>query len=256
MTDQTAFEREVDEDVRNERLEQVWKTYGPWVIGGVAAAIALSAAYLVYDGWRQNQLVSASDTFERAITLIEDGDPAEALTALSGLTDAPGGYGLLARFEQAAVLAETANTDRAVEAFDAIAQDGSLDPVMRSLAALKATYLLADQAEPAELLARIRPQLDPDNPWAPFARELGALAHLRQNDFQSALNEYRLITENTSVPQNLRGRAEQMSTFLEGAVATAGGLTEPAPVDQGTDDTQSVPADGAPSDSGEEGDRP
>ncbi|MBR46221.1 MAG: hypothetical protein CMM31_07040, partial [Rhodospirillaceae bacterium] len=41
--------REVDEDIRHERYEKLWKRYRWWLLGVVVALIAAVAAYVIID---------------------------------------------------------------------------------------------------------------------------------------------------------------------------------------------------------------
>ncbi len=222
MTDQTAFEREVDEDVRNARLESIWRSYGPAIIGGVVGAIALSAGWLGYQSWQAGRQAAASDNYRIAEeVLTAEGATPEALAAFRELDDGPDGYALLARFRQAALLEDTANVSAAVGLYDEIAADNGVGRIYRGLAALKAAYLVADDSDPDALRDRLAPQLRDDNPWAAFARELDALAQMRAGAFDAARESYQLVSDDESAPQGLRSRASQMVEFLSGTIAVA-----------------------------------
>ena len=47
MSNETIF-REVDEELRGDRLRSFWKRFGPWVIGGAVAIVVLVA---LNEGW-------------------------------------------------------------------------------------------------------------------------------------------------------------------------------------------------------------
>ncbi len=90
-------------------------------------------------------------------------------------TDGTAGYRVLARLREAA---ELAPTDRAaaVNAYDAIAADGSAGQVIHDLAAVRAGYLLVDSAPYSELLSRLEPLTAADRTFPPQrARDFGAL---------------------------------------------------------------------------------
>ncbi len=233
MSDQTAFEREVDEDVRQDQLTQLWNAYGAWLIGGIVGAIGVSALVLVYQNWMQGEREAASDAFTAALTQAQEAAPEQGLAAIRAAGEAaPAGYRLLAQFEEAELLADQDNLDGAVAVYDAIARDGDQEQVFRSLAALKASYLLADTAEPSALLARLTPQRDAANPWNAFVRELEGLAHLRAGDQAAALSVFQALADDLETPAGLRARAGQMREFLAGGTQTA--AAEAAVVNEGT----------------------
>ena len=42
MSDRDSFIEEVSEEVRRDRMFSLWKRYGPFVIGGIVAVVALT----------------------------------------------------------------------------------------------------------------------------------------------------------------------------------------------------------------------
>ena len=65
------------------------------------------------------------------------------------------GYALLARMKEAAAQLETGDRTGAVAAYDALAADSGLDPLLRDVSSLKAAMLLFDTASADELKLRL-----------------------------------------------------------------------------------------------------
>ena len=61
--------REVEEDVRRERLEKLWKQYGDYVIAGVAVIVVGVAGYKLWQHYEAQQLAKASVAYSAAIEL-------------------------------------------------------------------------------------------------------------------------------------------------------------------------------------------
>ena len=145
MTDKSLI-REVDEEVRADEYKKIWDRYGS-VFTGLAVAVVLGVA--AFQGWQyyqQTQSEGAGVVYAEALKKAKDGKFDDALAALKAVNHA--GYGQLARLEEAAVLAEKGDAEKAVAAYDAIAADASFDPLLADLARIRAAYLLVDTAKP------------------------------------------------------------------------------------------------------------
>ncbi|HEY4986280.1 MAG TPA: tetratricopeptide repeat protein, partial [Bradyrhizobium sp.] len=55
--------REVEEEVRRERLEKIWKLYGDYIVAGIALLVIAVAGYELYARYQANQRMQASETF-------------------------------------------------------------------------------------------------------------------------------------------------------------------------------------------------
>ena len=209
--------RAVDEDLRRDNLEKLWKKYGRVVIG-VAVAIVLAMAG--FQGWRAydlSQREDRSDRFADALALAAAGDSAGSLNALAELSDAgAGGYPGLAAFERARLLAESGDVDGAIAIWDRIAADGALGPGFQDVATLLSVLHQIDQGDPEALRQRLVPLAGPGGPFRASALELQALLALRENDTAAALDLYRQVVDDPEAPARLRARAAQVLAALEG----------------------------------------
>ncbi len=211
--------REIDEELRQENYLRLWRKYGSYVIGAAVALVALAAAVVGWREYRQSQLNSASDRYEAALTLADEGklDDARALFA-SLVEDGAGGYPALARLNQAALAAKSGDRDGAVAVYDALAADGDVDDALRGVATvLGAMQRLSDaKSDPAAITARLEPLAKPDGPWRHSAREILALLAQRQGDTAKAKSLYRLLADDLAAPAGIRGRATEMLELLGG----------------------------------------
>jgi hypothetical protein len=204
----TDIFREVDEDVRRDRLEQLWKKYQNLVSGLVLLIVAGVAAWQVYGYFRQKQGERASAKFEAAIEASEAGRgaPAEALLA-SVIKKGPDGYAQLARFREAA---ETGQRDPAAGAalYDQLASDAGLGSTLQSLAQLRAAMLLADSLSAADLAKRLEPLAVEASPWRNLAREWLGLSELKAGDYEAAGGHFDAIVIDPEITPGLRQRVE------------------------------------------------
>jgi hypothetical protein len=205
---------EVDEEVRRERLQQLWDKYSLYIIAVAVLIVAGIGGWRGYEYWVAQKAAVAGAAFENAITLSEQGKHAEAQAAFAKVAaEAPQGYAVLARFRAAAELAQV-KTEDAVEAYDALAADNSLGANWQDLAALRAGMLLVDSAPFADMRTRLEPLTEPTRVYRHSARELLALSAWRAGDAAAARRYVNLIASDAETPPGARTRIEALSALL------------------------------------------
>jgi len=207
MSEETIFS-EVDEELRSERMRNLWRRFGPFIIGAAVLVVVLVG---VNEGWRwyQNSVSArSSDQFYSAISLIESGDNAAALAALNEtVAKGSGGYPILARFAKAALLAKDGKLDEAVAAYDALSTDLS-QPRLRDVALLLAASNLVDKGDVKGVEARVGGLIAPDNTLRNVARELLGLARYANNDPTGASEIFAQIIADPGVSLDLLRRVQ------------------------------------------------
>lgn len=208
---------EVDEDVRRERYQKLWKAYGKYIVGAILGIVVATVSVV---GWRQYQLSqreAEGERFAAALALSVEGRSAEAANAFAELAGEAGrGYRVLARFQAAAALKDSGAADRAVAIYDQIAAEGGAGATLRDLAALLAVQTLFDQASAPELERRLERLLGDDNPWRYSARELAALVALKSGDTSAAREGFATLADDLGAPAGLRARATEMLAAIGG----------------------------------------
>jgi hypothetical protein len=200
--------REVDEEVRRERLEQLWKRYGNVIIAGAVVILAGIGGWRGYEYWEQRKAAEAGAAFEAASTLADDGKHSEAEAAFAKLaTEGTTGYRILARFREAAQLG-LRDPKAAAVAYDALAADASLGRPMQDLAAVRAGLTLVDSAPYEELRTRLEPLTAADRPFRHSARELLALAAWRGGDGAAARRWIDAVVTDPETPAGIRNRVD------------------------------------------------
>jgi hypothetical protein len=211
--------REIQEDLRRERLEKLWKRYGAYFIGAVVAVVLAVAAYQAWQGWELGRREEASGAFlaaeERSAT-----DPGAAANAFAGITDeGSGGFSMLAAFRKAALLTRQGRADEAAAAYESLAAELE-DPLYRDLARLRwvSARLRADAAAGDE--GRLNEALDTltrdTNPWRYSAREITASLALQNGDVAKARALFEELRADVETPQGIRGRAAEMLVRIDG----------------------------------------
>jgi hypothetical protein len=216
------FIREIEEEVRRDRLIQLWKRYGNLVIGFAVFVVLATAAWRGWQWYENRESAKAGAQYEEALSLAESGKQAESEKTLAAIArDAPAGYRQLAKLRLAAETGKT-NAAEGVKAYDEIAADSSVDPLFRDLARLRAAYLLVDTATPSEIAARVEPLTGANGPFKNSAKEALALSYFRAGDKAKARALFTEIVTDPQVTSALVGRAQMMQALTaEGAAAPA-----------------------------------
>ena len=205
--------QEVDEEVRREKLQQLWERHSNLIVAAALAVVIAVGAWRGYDWWENKQAAESGTAFEAALSLAESGKQDEARAAFAKLAqDGSSGYRTLARFREAAELAKT-DPAAAAAAYNALANDSSLGRTLQDLAAVRGGLILVDSAPLAELTAKLEPLTAADRPFRHTARELLALAAWRSGDKAAAKRWFDLIATDTETPAGTRQRVEVLMTL-------------------------------------------
>jgi hypothetical protein len=206
--------REVDEDLRRERLAQLWKRYGSWLI---SAAVALVLVVAGFEGWRSYQRSAreaAGRDFQQAEQRLE-GDRAAAAEGFAAVArDGTAGYALLARLREAEARAVLGDAAAARQIYGAIAASAD-DAIGRDLSTLLDVMTVLARpdsviADPQALSARLEPLSHADGPWRFSAREMMAMLALEAGDPVKARELLDALRTDGSAPGDLRARADEM----------------------------------------------
>ncbi len=215
--------REVDEDVRTDKMTELWSKYSIVVLGLALAIVAGTAIFVYMRHQKQVAAETAGDHYEAAQALAMKNQPDAAAKAFDELAgSAPGGYRLLARLRAAE---ELSLTDRAgaVKQLDALAADAGIGQLWQDLARLRAGLLRVDEADKAELEQRLAPLLN--GSFRHTAREYLGLAALKRGDVEDAGKWFDQLIVDPAAPADLRQRAQAMLSLVRGG----GKFTAPAP---------------------------
>jgi hypothetical protein len=209
--------REVDEEVRREQLKKLWDRYGNYVVAAAILLVAAVAAWRAYMWWEAKKAAETGAAFEAATTLAEAGKRGEAEAAFAKIAaDGTAGYRHLARMSEAAEFAQS-DAKAAIAAYDQIAADRAVGPVLQDLAALRAAALLIDTGALEEAQRRLEPLAANDRTFRHTAREFLVLAAWRAGDTAAAKRWFDLITTDAQTPAATRSRVEMLMALGAGA---------------------------------------
>jgi hypothetical protein len=231
--------REVEEDVRRERLEKIWKAYRGWFI---ALAVLVLAAVAGWQLWQRHELAertSSGDAYVAAQRISDPANAAKAFAELAGKTK--GAYGLLAKMSQANAMSISGQGRQAVDLYKEIGEADSGD--LGAVARLRAAWVQASFAPRGQLETLLAP-LDKDgSAWRPLAREVLAFSDYRAAKVKQAASQYHALADDPNAPDALRTRARTMAAFLDSG---AGGDTGTVPAAAPPVPPPAIPVPAAP----------
>ena len=208
--------KEIDEELRQEKMTVLWKKYGIFVIGAAVLVVGSVAAFQASQTWDTNRRSVESAQFATALDAAMQRRPADAVQNFAILArDGSIGYATLARLNQAALQAEGGDRAGAVGSYLSIANDDTVDSIFRDLALLLSTLHDLDTAAPDELAKRVAQLTLTDNPWRHSAKELSALLSQRRGDSSNARKIFQDLADDVTAPAGIRARAAEMSAILE-----------------------------------------
>lgn len=252
MVDQNdAVFRELEEEMRRERLAALWKRYGIYVILLAAAIVVGVAGSQIWQSWSKAQSETAGAEYDAAADLVEAGKTEEAAAAFGEIAaNGPKGFATLAALSEAGLLLKQDKRAEALAIFDRIAEDGSADPLLSNLARLQAASLELGDADFTEIENRLKPLMGDGNPWRYRARELLGTAALKAGKIDEARE---LVSPLLADPNLSRGASARIDRLMANIAAAKAGNgseasgTAAAPAAKAaepkTDDKQQAPAE-------------
>lgn len=210
--EQDVLLREIDEDLKSERLAQIWNTYGNYAIVGALVLVLGVAGTKGWQNYSLSQRQADGERMAKATQLAEDGKTEDALAALQALSsDAGKGYSMLARFRAAALIGANGGAAKAAGMYAQLADDGAVDTLYRELAVvLGALQELEAGATGGKLVPRAAALAKGNGPWRFNAREVEALAALGGGDMKTAAGIFKELAEAAAAPAGVKARAAEM----------------------------------------------
>ncbi|MBI3437750.1 MAG: tetratricopeptide repeat protein [Proteobacteria bacterium] len=234
-----GFVQEVDQHIREERLLEDFKRYGPW-LGGLFLVFLLGIGG--WQLWTDHQRQAAreeSTAFRAAQEMAQQNNMAGAKAAFLHLTtQGSDTYRVMARMEYAAILQLQGDMEGSIAAFDQAAA-AAHDPVLKETAQLRAAYLAADTQDFEAVQRRLQPLLQSHSRISFLARELLGIQAWQSGHYDIARSTLEDLTLAFDAPEGVRQRAQATLALLPAAPAaatsatstnsSARGATPPAP---------------------------
>ena len=210
-----TFLREVDENLRRDRLRDFARNHGGWIIAGVILFLVASGGFI---WWQQHQVDRSQAQVEELSTIYKDigsGKVAQAPKQLDELAKSGSkAVRASALFSRAALALQQNDHKLAIAKYREVAADSGLPEPYRDAALIRQTALEFDQIKPDEVISRMQPFAKPGNAWFGSAGEMTALAMIKQGKKDQAGRLFAAIAKDKTVPESIRARAVQIAGSL------------------------------------------
>jgi len=220
-TDNEAFLREVDENLRRDQMVGLAKRWGVLAVAVVVLALAALGFFL----WsRHRHAQAAGIEAETLAAVLDDSQIGKATPADPRLGElgrsSRDGYRAMSAMTAAALAMRTNPLD-AAKRYEAIANDSAQPQPIRDLAIVRATTIRFDTLPPQQVVDRLKPLSVAGGPWFGSAGELTAAAYLKMNRRDLAAPLLVAIARDESAPPTIRSRAGSMASALGQSVTPA-----------------------------------
>jgi hypothetical protein len=216
-----TFVKEVDENLRRDRVRDFFKDNGSYLIAGLILFLAACGGIIWYQQHREKR---AEEHVEQLAQLYKDigtGNTSKVPQQLDDLSNSSSkAVRATALFTRAALAIQQSDRKLAISTYKKIRDDGSLPDSYRDAALIRETALEFDDLKPAQVIAQLQPLAKPGNPWFGSAGEMTALALIKAGKNKEAGQLFATLAKDKSVPEDIRNRSIQISGSL-GADASA-----------------------------------
>ncbi|MFZ4809354.1 MAG: tetratricopeptide repeat protein [Hyphomicrobiaceae bacterium] len=215
--------RELEDEHRRAQLEKLWKAYAPYALGVAIVIVAGVGGFKVWQNYATSRAEAMGARYEEAVRLSDTGKADEARAAFAAISQSGTGYATLARLQSAAAEAKAGRKTEAVAAYDLIAADSGVDPMLRDFARLQAAIQRAGAADWTEMQNRLNDLVRDGNAWRFSARELWAVAAIRAARPDEARRSLEQLLADRNTPPSIGQRAQiMMGEMVAAELAGAG----------------------------------
>ncbi len=208
---------EVEEDLRKDKAEELWKKYGNYVIALAVVIVVATASYKGWQGYSSSLNTERANQFDQAVQAGRGDDYEKADALLSTLSQDGGeGYAAISRLQQAALKVKADDQEGAVAIYEALAADDGIEKLYRDLAVVFSVMHQIDGGDASALLEKITPQTNDDMAWRFTARELAAILAMKTGDKTLAADYLKRITDDAAAPRAARARGTELLHAVEG----------------------------------------
>lgn len=212
---QAIFEREVDEELQRERLRALWQKYRFAVIGLVVGVLLTTIGTEIYHSWRQKVSLSESDSFENAAVLAYTGETDKAVEILKQLAaDGKTGYAPLAEMKLAGIYFAQNNNEAAVESLNKVMNSNAPEQ-LKAVATIAYVGQMFETQDTTKLQDMLKPYLTGASNFVGSAAELSAALYLKENNETAAIDVLNQTINNPKTAPAVKQRLTELLSVIK-----------------------------------------
>jgi hypothetical protein len=210
-----TFVREVDENLRRDRIRDFARGNAGLLIGGLVLFLALCGGLIFWHEYRGRKAEGQVEQLAQVYTSIDAGKTRGAPQKLDELSQSSSdAVRVSAMFGRAGLASQQGDTKLALAKYREIAGDSSLPKPFRDLALIRQTAVEFDSMRPQDVIARLQPLAKPGEPWFGSAGEVTAIALVKEGKRNEAGQLFAAMARDKTVPGSIRSRAVQIASTL------------------------------------------
>ena len=199
--------RQVDEDLRKDRLLKIWRSYRIHIVGSILIILFFLSGYQYYLSSTQSKNETIAEQYINSINSMDINDSIEQLLELNE-TKNPFIKGL-AKLKRAELYFVTEKKEKAIELLESISADESLNQIIRDLALYKYLMIQLDALDKEIYFKIIDSQDLNESKFKYLFKELKALKYLIEGDRINSIEIFESIISDESSPIDLKTRSEK-----------------------------------------------
>ena len=218
---QRAFIREVNEDVRTEKAILFWNKYKYYIIGIIVLILAITISKNVYESNKKETSLKQATTFERIMS--NNASSADKIKELEEFAkSAKYGYRDIAYFNIYSIQIESGDIASAIDTLKTIIKKAT-DSSFKDLAILKLATLNFAQnditdSQKTEII-KLLSKISASKPFYFSAQFVLGVIYISQNNPNLAKTTFDRIVENEKTPIGLKSQSLNMLNFLKSQTA-------------------------------------
>jgi hypothetical protein len=213
--DGETFVKEVDEELRRERLNQFVSRYGWAIVAAIILLLGSVGGYLWWQARSAAQAEAQGESLLNALDTMESGNRNAAAATFNTLAESDvEGYRVAALFARANNQVAANQIPAAIATLRGIADNQDFAEPYRQAALVRQTSLEFDGLQPQVVIQRLGPLARPNLAWFGTAGEMVGIAHLKMRRPDLAGPLFAAIGRDVNVPPSIRTRAIQMAGSL------------------------------------------
>lgn len=214
--------REINEELKQEKMRNFWKKYGILATVVVIAALTFAVSFESIKAWQNKKAQTWSDAYAYAYNLQIQGKYDESIAVFKDIEQQNGGiYRDIAQMQIANILLEQAKNDEALTVLTALVNNPDANANIQNMAVFKLASYKLDNAPREEVEALLNRLIIDNGSWVNVAKEMKAMLEIREGNLSQALEIYNDILNNNELSDTLKSRVQDMISVLTEAQANS-----------------------------------
>ena len=219
---QKAFIREVNEDVRTQKLLEIWNKFKYYIIATIVIVLSFTIINNMYEANKKEVSLEQAKVFERIISNPTVSTDGKILELSNFAKTAKYGYRDIAYFNIYSLQIENKKVSDAIKTLKTLI-DNATDKSFKNLAILKLATLNYSQKEITEAdkteIIKMLSKISASNPLYFSAQYVLGTIYISENNLNLAKTTFERIVEDEKAPVGIKSQGISMLNFIKSKTA-------------------------------------